>query len=209
MLAQFLTTMKNVAYAIYGVFAWPGNSLISLASIYTPGFARWLGVEAGQEPVLAAFLLSLLSWFLLFVLLTICFGLLRNFGRILGAYVRIGLFRVSLYLQQTKTRLVLRFRERFPRLGATAIDAAETAEFDKLDMAVLQSALAIGPGFALSAPDLAGRFKLRPSQVQYSLEKLCENKMLTQVIGSTDGFDNYRITDSGSTYLDFWQRQNA
>jgi len=209
MLAQFLTTLQNVANAIYGVFAWPGNFLISLAGMYTPGFAGWLGVDAGQAPILATFLLSLLSWFLLFVLLTVCFGFLRNIGRILGAYVRIGWFRVCLYLQQKKTMLVLRFRERFPRLRSGGIDAAETAEFDKLDMAVLHSALAIGAGFALSAPDLAGRFKLRPSQVQRSLEKLVENKMLTLVIGSTDGFDNYRITDSGSTYMAFWQRQNA
>lgn len=209
MLAEFLTTLQNVAHAIYGVFAWPGNSLISLASAHTPGLAAWLGVDAGEAPVLTIFLLSLVSWFLLLVLLTICFGFLRNIGRILEAYIRIAVFRVSLYVQRKKTIMVLWFRERFPRLATGHIDTAETAEFDQLDMAVLQSAMAIGPGFALSAPDLAARFKLRPSQVEHSLEKLCENQMLAHVLGSTDGFDNYRITDSGSTYLAMWHRQSA
>jgi RIO-like serine/threonine protein kinase len=80
-------------------------------------------------------------------------------------------------------------------------------EFDDLDMAVLRSVSMKGPGFAFSAPDLASRFRLRPSQVQRSLEKLDRNKMLASVIGSTDGYDNYRLTNHGIAYLAMFQRQ--
>jgi hypothetical protein len=32
--------------------------------------------------------------------------------------------------------------------------------------------------------------------------------MVDIVIGSTDGFDNYRLTPSGETFVSIWQRQN-
>jgi DNA-binding IscR family transcriptional regulator len=75
-------------------------------------------------------------------------------------------------------------------------------------LAVLRSAAAGGPAFALSAPELAEKFRMRPSQVQKSLEKLRRNRMVDIVIGSTDGFENYRLTPSGETFVSIWQRQN-
>ena len=74
---------------------------------------------------------------------------------------------------------------------------------------MLRSVSAKGPGFALSAPDLADKFTLRPAQVQRSLDKLSKNKLLASVIGSTDGFDNYRMTDSGLAFMAMWERQQA
>ena len=82
-------------------------------------------------------------------------------------------------------------------------------EFHDLDIAVLRSASARGPGHAVSAPDLAEKFTLRPAQVQRSLDKLNKNKMLCSVIGSTDGYDNYRLTESGSAFVAMLQRQQA
>ena len=82
-------------------------------------------------------------------------------------------------------------------------------EFDDLDLAVLRQASALGPGLALSAPELAEQFTLRPAQVQRSLEKLSRNKMLDYVIGSTDGYDNYRMTDYGAAFLAMYQRQET
>ena len=82
-------------------------------------------------------------------------------------------------------------------------------EFDDLDLAVLRSATMQGAGFAMSAPELAEQFRMRPAQVQRSLNKLSKNKMLAYVIGSTDGFDNYRLTDSGAAFFSMWERQNT
>lgn len=82
-------------------------------------------------------------------------------------------------------------------------------EFDDLDLAVLRSASVQGAGFALSAPELAEQFRMRPAQVQRSLNMLSKNKMLAYVIGSTDGFDNYRLTDSGAAFFAMWERQNT
>lgn len=209
MFTNLITTLRDSAYAVYEAFVWPGKFLLSLTFAHAPGLAEWLNIDNGESPVLLTFILSLVSWFMAIAFITFGLRFGRHVTRILGAIFRGGLFRISLYLRSRKTALVLWLRDRFPKLRKSDLDTIPMVEFDDLDMAVLRSASAIGPGLALSAPDLAGRFKLRPSQVQRSLGKLSKNKMLTQVIGSTDGFGNYRVTDSGTAYLAMWQRQTA
>jgi DNA-binding PadR family transcriptional regulator len=48
---------------------------------------------------------------------------------------------------------------------------------------------------------------MRPAQVQRSLDKLRKYELVDSVIGSTDGFDNYRLTESGAFFLADWQRR--
>ncbi len=94
-----------------------------------------------------------------------------------------------------------------PRREDDGIDAVPGIDFDDLDLAVLRSAAAGGPGMATSAPEVAEQFKLRPSQVQRSVDKLRRNKMLDVVIGTTDGYENVRLSPSGATFVAMWQRQ--
>lgn len=81
--------------------------------------------------------------------------------------------------------------------------------FDDFDFTVLQAAANRGPGFTTSAPELASQYGLRPSQFQESLLRLQNSKMITSVIGSTDGFDNYRLTDYGAAYIRMWDQRQA
>ena len=67
----------------------------------------------------------------------------------------------------------------------------------------------MGPGYTMSAPELAEKFSCRPGRIQRSLDKLFQTRMLDSVIGSTDGFDNYRLTDSGAEFISMLQRQTA
>jgi hypothetical protein len=60
---------------------------------------------------------------------------------------------------------------------------------------------------ATSAPEVAEEFKLRPSQVQRSVDKLRRNRMLDAVIGATEGYDNFRLSPSGATFVAMLQRQ--
>ena len=92
-----------------------------------------------------------------------------------------------------------------PRRKTPESEATLGVEFDDLDIAVLRTAAAMGPGFAINAAELAERFRLRPAQVQRSLNKLSSNKMLDFVIGSGDDFDNYRLTPMGTAYMSTWQ----
>jgi len=209
MFTNLATILRDSAYAVYAAFVWPGKFLLSLTVAHAPGLTEWLNIDNGESPVLMTFILSLVSWFLVIALLTFGLRIGRHVTRTLGAIFRSGLFRMSDYLRGHKTALILWLRDKFPKRRKADVDTIPMVEFDDLDMAVLRSASAIGPGLALAAPDLAGRFKLRPSQVQRSLKKLSKNQMLTQVIGSTDGYGNYRLTESGTAYLAMWQRQTA
>lgn len=207
MLTRILNTLQQLGTAVYDAFVFPGTVLVSRIVEHMPGLARWLHIDSGEAPVLMTFLLSLSYWFLAIVLVALLLRLARDIARLLGALIRTGIYRVSHYLAGIKTTLVLRLRKFFPRLRKPLADSAPMIEFDDLDMAVLRSVSMKGPGCALSAPDLASRFKLRPSQVQRSLEKLSRNKMLASVIGSTGGYDNYRLTNHGIAYLAMFQRQ--
>jgi RIO-like serine/threonine protein kinase len=115
--------------------------------------------------------------------------------------VRTGLYRALNFMAGIVAMTVLRLHPLFSHRRRTDDNAVPLIEIDDLDMAVLRAMSAKGPGFALSAPDLAGPFRLRPSQVQHSLDKLSKNKLLVCVIGNTDGYENYRLTDYGHAYL--------
>ena len=76
-------------------------------------------------------------------------------------------------------------------------------------MIILQLAEAGGPAFTLSAPELADRLNLRPNQIQQSLDKLGRNSLLDFAMGTTDGYETYRMNETGSYILTMWQEKCA
>ncbi|MGI9234871.1 MAG: hypothetical protein ACR2RD_14655 [Woeseiaceae bacterium] len=125
----------------------------------------------------------------------------RNLARIVGAVVRIAIYRCSQGLGSLKTSLVCKLRNIFPHGTSAEIAEIPQVDFDDLDIAVLDAAATLSPGFTISAPELAERFRIRPAVVQRSLSKLCTNRMLEFVIGSTEGFDNYKLTQLGNAFM--------
>ncbi len=155
---------------------------------------------AAAPPLLLYFTalsLPILGWFIL--------RLYRNVARNVEAIFHIVIFRISHAVGNWKTRVVCKLREWLPHRRRRDSEAAPEVEFDDLDIAVLRTAAALGPGFAVNAAELAERFRLRPAQVQRSLKKLSDNKMLDFVIGSNEGFDNYRLTQMGTAFMSTWQ----
>jgi len=211
MLTSILSTLSDFGAAVRDTYVLPGQVALSLLVTHAPGLAAWLNIDGGETPLLMTFLLSLVYWFLVIVLLVYIARFCQSITRYVESLLRTGLYYVSHLLACLKTRTILSLRGLFPRRRRRRAedDAPPMIEFDKLDMAVLRTVSAKGPGFALAAPDLADRFKLRPSQVQRSLDKLSNSKMLVSVIGNTDGYDNYRLTDYGHAYLAMWLRQSS
>lgn len=149
----------------------------------------------------AALSLPILGWFAL--------RFYRTVSRNVEAIFRIIAYRISQELGSWKTHIVCKFRELMPKRRSPRHDLTPQVEFDDLDLAVLNTAASLGPGFAINAAELAERFRLRPAQVQRSLNKLSSNKMLDFVIGSSDGFDNYRLTQLGTAFMSTWQRRSS
>jgi hypothetical protein len=208
MIQNWLTSLKNLAIAIRDFFLAPGDFLLSQLLQHAPLSAARAGVAADADTLVLSAVVSLFFWIIVFFTLwrvtRLCGDVIRNVGAV---FLTIR-HQVTHLLASWKTRFVIRFRERFPHRQSTGIEAVPEIDFDDLDLAVLRSAVAGGPAFALSAPELAEKFRMRPAQVQKSLEKLRMNRMVDIVIGSTDGFQNYRLTPSGETFVSMWQRQN-
>jgi len=202
---DFLTLLRDTGNAIYNAFAWPGECALLQLGNMAPDFAAYMSTPTNHTT--AVVILSLIYWYLVIVLATIVVRTCRNVARIVTATARTIAFRIVLEAGNAKTRIICRLRQRLPWGKAAQDVEAPTVEFDKLDLAILKAAVVKGPGFALSVPELAEQFSLRPAQIQRSLNKLCSNAMITTVIGSTEGFDNYRLTDSGNAFVGMWARQ--
>lgn len=208
MINQLLINLGEKAGDLAGAFLFPGEALLALFAHIAPGAVSIL--THGKGELLVPFVMALLVWTFSVVLglkfLRFCRHVVRQFN----AIVLTLWYRTRMAISSLVMRITWRLRALLPRRikkGETMM--GPTIEFDDLDMAVMRTVSAKGPGFALSAPDLAEKFTLRPAQVQKSLDKLRNNKMLDSVIGSTDGFDNYRVSDSGLAYMAMLQRQQA
>jgi hypothetical protein len=202
---DFPALMRDTGNAIYNAFAWPGEYALQHLGNVVPDFAAYMSTPTNHTTAMV--ILSLIYWYLVVVLATIFVRAFCNLARIVTAAAHTAAFRIILEVGNAKTRMICRLRQRLP-WGETAKDAeAPTVEFDKLDLAILKAAVVKGPGFALSAPELAEQFSLRPAQIQRSLDKLCGNAMIRTVLGSTEGFENYCLTDSGNTFVGMWAQQ--
>jgi len=208
MINNWLTTLRAFGTLIREIYLAPGNFVLSKFAELAPFTAANWGVNTGGDSIVQAAIVSAFFWLLMSIiawrLYRYCQSLLRN----LVAVFHTAWYRGRQAAGSLKTRLVCRLREFVPRREEDGIDAVPEIDFDDLDLAVLRSAAARGPGMATSAPEIAEKFKLRPSQVQRSVEKLRRNKMLDTVIGTTDGFGNFRLSSSGATFVAMWQRQH-
>lgn len=208
MINQLLTELGEITEGLTAVFLFPGEMLLSLVDRIAPEIVAIL--TFGNGALVVPFVIALLVWTSIAILGLQLLRFCRNVARQFSAWLLTFWHRARLALQTLTMRIMWRLRAWFPRRESSAeIIETPTIEFDDLDMAVLRTVSAQGPGFALSAPELAEKFTMRPARLQKSLEKLSKNKMLDSVIGSTDGFDNYRMTVSGLAYMAMLQRQQA
>lgn len=200
MISDLMTILRQVGNTIYGVFVLPGEAFLSWISDVAPAAAAQLNIISESQPALPLIVFSLLFWLLLALAIAKTWRLLQNLFRIVSAGGKALSFRFSLAYRILRKNVLHGLQRLFLQRTTGGITAS-SVDFDDLDLAVLRSAAACGPGFTTSAPELAEQLKYRPAQIQRSLNKLSRNKLLDGVIGSTEGFENYRLSQSGSHYV--------
>ena len=208
MITDLMRILREVGNTLYMFFVLPGEFVLSWLSEFAPTAAAQLNSISNNQAALMLIVLSLLLWSLLAFAVAKLWLLLQNLRRITSATSKTLSFRISLAYGILKKKLLHGLRRLIPQRIAGAI-AAPNVDFDDLDLAVLHSAAARGPGFTTSAPELAEQLTYRPTQIQRSLNKLSEKKLLDGVIGSTDGFDNYRLSQSGSHFVATLRRNDG
>ena len=178
-------------------------------------FNEWLTTLQDAGSAIFSTVASASPWTLLFIGLSLPFialiilSLYRNLARIVIAIYGTIFFRVKNVIAGWKTQLVVKFRHWLPQRKSHDIDAPPQVDFDDFDIAILKAVASLKPGFAINAPELAERFRARPARVQRCLDKLRNNKMLDQVIGSNEGFDNYRLSQLGNAFMSSWARRTS
>jgi len=200
--------MLDLANTMLDVLLLPGRLLLQHFPEIGAVVVSVFHLDPEVDALTLTAIVSVASWLALALSAAILGIVFRNGTRVAGALIRTFGFRLKEGLRGLRTFVICRLRglavapRRAERGNAAVPDITLTA----VDEAVLKAAEALGPGFTVSAPELAERISLRPAQIQRSLDKLRRSRMIDPVIGSTDGFDNYRLTDSGSFVVSMWQR---
>lgn len=204
---RLLITLNGVIDTAYVIFMTPGRWLASILIEHAPSLAASLGIIGDASSGLAPIILTILAWMIIALLVRRLFYTFKSLAKAIGVMFTRLYFRSLIAVRGYKTVLVNKFDMLDSRNDAGDVEVAKEFKLTRLDMMVMCVAQAGGPGFALSAPELADRFRLRPDQVQQSLEKLSENKLLDHVVGTTDGYENYRLNKTGTYIVTMWQRQ--
>ena len=209
MINNWLTTLREFGDLLREIYFAPGDFVLSKFAELAPATAANWDIAPGVDSTAVAAVVSGLFWVLMAIIAWRLYRYCQSFLRNLVAVFHTIWYRGRQAIGSLKTRVVCRLREFVPRRQEDGIDAVPEIDFDDLDLAVLRSAAARGPGLAMSAPEIAEKFKLRPSQVQRSIDKLRQSRMLDTVIGTTDGYENVRLSPSGATFVAMWQRQHG
>ena len=207
MISNWLNTLYQFGTLARESYLVPGDFVLSKFAELAPVTATNWGVAGNGDSIMAAVVISGIFWLLMSIVAWRLYRYGSSLTRNLVALAHTAWFRGRQAVGNLKTRAVCRLREFVPSPRDDGLDAVPEIDFDDLDLAVLRSAAARGPGLATSAPEIAEKFKLRPSEVQRSIEKLRQNRMLDTVIGSTDGYGNFRLSPSGATFVAMWQRR--
>jgi hypothetical protein len=199
--------IDNWLSSIREIYLVPGDFVLSKFAELAPLTAASWGIANSDDSIAAAAVLSGIFWLLMTFIAWRLYRYSSSLLRNIVALYHTAWYRGRQAAGSLKTRLLCRLREFVPRRRDDGIDTTPEIDFDDLDLAVLRTAAARGPGLATSAPEIAEKFKLRPSEVQRSVDKLRRNRMLDTVIGNTDGYDNFRLSPSGATFVAMWQRR--
>jgi hypothetical protein len=207
MISNWLNTLREFGILVRELYFAPGDFVLSKFAELAPVTAANWGVAGNGDSIMAAAVISAFFWLLISIVAWRLYRYGKSLTRNLVALFHTAGFRGRQAAGSLKTRIVCRLREFVPSRHDDGYDAVPEIDFDDLDLAVLRSAAARGPGLATSAPEIAEKFKLRPSEVQRSIDKLRQSRMLDTVIGSTDGYGNFRLSPSGATFVAMWQRR--
>ena len=200
MIENFLSSIREIYLA-------PGGFVLSKFAELAPLTAANWGISNADDSITAAAVLSGVFWLLMLVIAWRLYRYVSSLLRNTVALYHTLWYRGRQAAGSLKTMLLCRLREFVPRRHDDGIDTTPEIDFDDLDLAVLRTAAASGPGLATSAPEIAEKFKLRPAEVQRSIDKLRRSRMLDTVIGTTDGYGNFRLSPSGATFVAMWQRR--
>ncbi len=206
---RLLKIVDSFIDTAYVVFMTPGEWLVSKIFEHAPSLAASIGISAEESTLLAPLILTILSWTIAALLLRRLLYPLRGLMKAVGVVIMRVRYRTLIALHGLKTMFASDPDSVDRRRDADGEEQAEEFKLNRLDLIVLKLAKTLGPGFALSAPGLANRLNLGPHQIQECLEKLSRHSLIDHTTVMTDGYENYRLNNTGSYVLTMWEQHRA
>ena len=192
-----VTAMGN---ALLNTFMYPGQLIAAFLGIdaLQIQFRDTIILASGLDPIHVG--LSLVIWVLVSVgVLTIIRRIVRLI-RMVYDFVDGLVLRAKLrFVRATKSVKNVLTLGRYASTSESV--SAGSIDLDDTDIAVLKFARARSPGLAISAPDLAEQLRCRPKAIQDRLQRLASYQLLENIIGSTDGYDNFALTPVGGAFV--------
>lgn len=207
MIDQILTSLTALGSTIYGAFVFPGEVLFGWFALLAPDRAEIMQLNNGA--IIYPLILALLVWTLLILAGLKVLRAFRNFGRLIEAIVRTAIHRLMTMLRDLRLHVIWKLRALLPKRHAPKVSTSSELEIDDMDYAVLRCALKLGARVSVSAPDVAKRLRMRPAQIQRSIEKLARHNMLSCEGRSWRGVSSYRVTRAGAMFIGMMQRSEA
>ncbi len=206
---KLLDIVNSAIDTVYAVFMVPGEWLASNLIEHAPSLAASIGISAEESTLLAPLILTILSWTITALLVRRVLYSLRGLMKAVGVVIMRVRYRTLIALHGYKGMFGSDPDSVDRRKDAAGEEQSEEFKLNRLDLIVLNFAKTLGPGFALSAPELAKRFNLRPHQIQECLEKLSRHSLIDHTTVMTDGYKNYRLNNTGSYVLTMWEQHCA
>ena len=183
---------RDLVHTFFAVFTFPGNVLLSFVSAENLGTTQFMWTSLG---------LSLVYWLVVLLVLFRLRAWLRLVGVMLGRIFGDFAFRIGMHCHNLKRAFAKPINWLRQRRQSAGVES-ETIEFDELDMAVLKLAVKQPNGRVISAIELSEHLPVRPSQLQESLKRLRAFRLLDPAMGTTEGYENYRLTPAGVRFVE-------
>jgi DNA-binding MarR family transcriptional regulator len=206
MISDTLNFVRAASISVLDLLVLPGHLILTELARIAPRFVSEFGISVDNNWLLYA--VTCLFWLVVVLMIRAVLNLFRNLGIRCRRYKEAIVFRLGMEWRFFRQNLG-RFSNLLSRNRQEEIVEPRHVDFDPVDISVLEAIASRGPGFAVSAPDIAEQMGMRPGEIQQHLDKLTLNSMLESVLGSTDGYENFRLTPSGESYVAMLQRKSA
>ena len=201
---DWFTSAKESLASLSEALLYPGAKASSFLIKAAPDLAVAVGLTGIVPTTVFALLLAALFWFVVGMFVLKFVRLCSDILRMIESALKVVVFRCRMFAHHFRNGLMVRLGLVVPDGQIIVQEDGQGVDLDEIDIEILKTTGSFGPGFAVSAPELAQQFNMRPSQLQRRLDRLRRFKFLDYVLGTTDGYDNYRLAGAGAAFVNMW-----
>ena len=194
-------TITDIWEWLWQLAVMPGDVLIYLLTTYAPRLAQFFELSADHYGGSFSNFLSIGSWLVIFVIVSLVFNGLRSLDRALTARVRTAGAHVVRLVRIARRRIVSSIalrrsqRETAPGLEVSGV------ELGSLETAVLKCYASVDEFIVLTPREVSEKLNLSRRHVDNAVRRLGELRLVERSFGTNEGEEGHHISAAGQMYL--------